>query len=293
MTPLDRQWSVHQAAGMATILEASATKLGNVHPQASFRDMHFGHFIASAAVQSKCFEELQNGLGDLVLRTVQQTSFTVGCNTNLGTVLLLAPLAIAASRLPDGERNLAAMAAQTAILLSDLRSRDSQLVYQAIAAARPGGLGDQPQHDVNQHAAPAELLVAMRQASSHDCVARQYANNFEDIFQRLVPWLEQALQSTSDPLTAISLLQLRTLASEPDSLIARKRGTELAQTIQHQAAQLWDMQLCEPYHFHHPEFQQRYQQLDSFMRTADNSLNPGTTADLIAATLFCKLVCVA
>lgn len=298
MKPLDQSWPIAQAVGMATILEASAPKLGNVHPEASFDDMHFGHFVASAYAVAAVFENVDRlTVGQLVLASVQATGHRVSCNTNLGTILLLAPLAKAAAKLVrskseqpatriEQQSELSRLSLQAAVaeVLQALTSDDSQLVYDAILAAQPGGLGKQSDNDVTQPA-PASLLDAMQQVAEVDAVARQYVNNFADLFERFLPWLDNALTRYACPLKAIVHLQLQIMAWQPDGLIARKRGAEVARLVQLQAQQV--LQVVES---DASMAQQQLDHFDRYLRTDGNKLNPGTTADLIAATLFCRLV---
>jgi triphosphoribosyl-dephospho-CoA synthase len=297
MKPLDQCWSIAEAVGLATILEASAPKLGNVHPAASFSDMQFGHFIASATAVSAVFKEVDRlGIGPLVLASVQATRLRVGCNTNLGTILLLAPLAKAASKLFQLEARFVATALPTGIsrqglqasvaeALQALTLEDSQLVYKAIRTAQPGGLGQQTANDIARPA-PLCLVDAMQQVAEVDAVARQYVNNFADVIERLLPWLDEALIRHACPLKAIVHLQLRTLAWQPDGLIARKRGMELARQVQLRAQEV--LPIVES---GDESAQLHLDRLDKELRTDGNRLNPGTTADLIAATIFCRLVC--
>lgn len=299
MKPLDQRWSIAQAAGLATLLEASAPKLGNVHPAASFSDMHFGHFVTTAALQSESFSDVGESVGILVLRTVQATRLRVGRNTNLGTVLLLAPMAIAASRVAGGKLDSGQLKQEVQAVLQSLSAEDSRLVYQAIREAAPGGLGQQADNDVGKVEAPESLVDAMRQVAQFDGVAGQYVNNFADIFDRLLPWLEEELQANESPLQAIVNLQVRCLSWQPDGLIVRKCGFDQAVKVQQLAAELWRAYETEFFDRTTGEFKagtesawlDRLAKFDGYLRADGNRRNPGTTADLIAATLFCRLIC--
>ncbi|MFO0942283.1 MAG: triphosphoribosyl-dephospho-CoA synthase [Pirellulales bacterium] len=272
MIPFGQSWSIAQAAGLATLLEASAPKYGNVHPSACFDDMHFGHFVASAAVQQSCFESIGSSVGDLVLRTVRETRYRVGRNTNLGTVLLLAPLAIAANAIEAEELGHATLAAVTARVLGDLTAQDSSLVYEAIRVASPGGLGQQSENDVSSAVAPESLVAAMQQVAEVDSVARQYTNGFVEVFDPLLGWLDEELSKQADPLIAIQRFQLRCLAWQPDGLIIRKCGFDQAVKVQQMAKEL-----------HHrcvqsdPNSEVNSRQFDQYLRADRNRRNPGTT----------------
>ena len=280
--PFDRPWSPPEAAQLASVLEATAPKVGNVHPGAAFADMQYGDFLKSAAAIASVFKKFRElSVGELVLESVRSTRASVGINTNLGTLLLFAPLAKAWSQQIAAEE----LHAATKVVLGNLTHRDSEAIYEAIRVAKPGGLGEASQHDVNAEP-PADLLVAMRHASATDAVAAQYANGFDDLFQRLVPWFDQAIVNGKDAFAAALEIQVRWLAEERDGLIVRKCGTLIASEVQLLArsviaAENAEIQLA------------RTSELDTYLRADGHRRNPGTTADLIAATLFVKLLCAA
>ncbi len=292
--PFDRPWTLGTAAEMACLLEASAAKIGNVHPTASFNDMHFAHFLASAVATGPVFAQAAaQSVGSLVLAGVRATQTHAGCNTNLGTLLLFAPLAKAYAQRASGATDQHSGLLSTGDWRSDvhrvlqqLTPEDSAQVYQAICAAQPNGLGVRAEHDVGG-APPDDLLVAMAVVADIDAVARQYVTGFEDVFVRLVPWLVQELQRAEETQEAICRLQLRWLAYEPDGLIVRKAGRSLAEQVQQRAQGIlhggWQSgkRLSQ---------QSSVGELDLFLRGDGHRRNPGTTADLIAAALFVALL---
>jgi triphosphoribosyl-dephospho-CoA synthase len=297
MTPLHRTWPLAEAVQLACLLEASAPKLGNVHPGAAFDDMHFGHFVASAIAIRAPFatvpkDKLTNaknstGVGARVLAACQATREQVGCNTNLGTLLLFAPLAIAVQ---SGIETQVDLRAQVAEVLDRLTAEDSRCIYEAIRVAQPGGLGRRESQDISDDP-PQNLRSAMAQVAETDAVARQYVNSFEDIFERLLPWLnaELAVQGSEslDPLDSICRLQIRWLAHEPDGLIVRKLGLDAAKDVQSRAQAAW--QRLQDFSGKVGELDSVCE-LDQFLRADGNRRNPGTTADLIAATLLVRLL---
>lgn len=282
--PFDRPWPLAPAVELACVLEASAAKIGNVHPQANFADMGFSHFVASAIAIRPIFEQAtEQSLGQLVLQSVVATRAVVPCNTNLGTLLLFAPLAKAHGLIAAPGGSLPQRLAQA---LNDVGPEDSQAVYAAIRAAQPGGLGRVSQGDV-AGPAPDDLRTAMAQAASRDAVARQYVNDFDDVCHRLLPWLQSDLRHCGDPLEAICRLQLRCLAHEVDGLIVRKAGRDVADEVQRQAGDLLEASLASDQAV---ATRPQVQQLDAFLRGDGHRRNPGTTADLIAATLLAMLL---
>lgn len=259
-------------ATLACLWEATAPKPGNVYRGADFADMTYADFLTSAAVIGPVLDDCESlGLGGTVLTAVSATKNAVNTNTNLGTVLLLAPLALsAASGTPPGE------------IVSAATNEDTQQIYQAIRLASPGGLGEVESGDV---AAPPQhsLLEAMQLAADRDLVAKQLSGDFAEVrwaADETQKWAQQGL-----PLSdAIVATQLRLLANHGDSLVARKIGLAASQELSDRAAAVVgiDISDCELYANALADF-------DFWLRADGNKRNPGTTADLIAAALFVLL----
>ena len=282
--PFNCSWKVWRAAEMACVLEASAPKVGNVHPGASFSDMDYSHFVASAVAIGSVFRKtIATNVGHTVYRAVLATRKQVGCNTNLGMLLLMAPVAHSSQFV---ERNAKLQRADVARTLKNLQPLDSEEIYAAIQTAQPGGLGTQPRSDV-AGPPPADLKAAMAVVADTDAVARQYVNDFADVFDLLVPWLKEELLGTAKPIEAICRLQLRWLAHEADGLIVRKAGADAAVEVQRRAAAI--LPLCLSRGTSVAE-QAEVRELDQFLRADGHRLNPGTTADLIAAAILVLLL---
>ena len=82
------------AAQLACLLEASAPKPGNVPPGRSFAVARYEDFLASAAaIGAPIGGAATRPLGVTVRLAVEATARWTPSNTNLGIVLLLAPLA--------------------------------------------------------------------------------------------------------------------------------------------------------------------------------------------------------
>ena len=260
------------AALLACQWEVTVPKPGNVHRGADFADTTLGDFLTSAAVISPILETAPTRpVGQTILSCVQATRQVVTTNTNLGIVLLLAPLAAVPweSDLAEGVRTV----------LANLSSEDARLTYEAIARSQAGGLGTVAEMDVKQ-APPSDLLAAMRLAAERDDVARQYAEGFVPLFQEVVPLLLAEKERGATLTTAIIKTHLTLLANRGDSLVQRKCGIDTNHLLR-QLAQ--DCLQCseepEQYHAALADF-------DFWLRSDGTKRNPGTTADLIAAALF-------
>src|SRR5438093_3852629 len=88
---------VTAAAQLACLLEASAPKPGNVSPGRHFADLRYEDFLAgAAAIGGPLANAGTRPLGVTVRLAVEATARWTRSNTNLGIVLLMAPLTRAA-----------------------------------------------------------------------------------------------------------------------------------------------------------------------------------------------------
>jgi triphosphoribosyl-dephospho-CoA synthase len=263
-----------QCAALASIIEATVPKPGNVHRGADFEDVTYPDFVVSGIAIGPVFDRAEElSVGEIVLSAVEATQRLVGTNTNLGMILLFAPLA----KVPRHEPLVAGV--QT--VLASLTADDARAVYAAIRLAKPGGLGRVDKADVHD-APPESLLDAMHLAADRDLVARQYAEGFHHVLALIVPWLTSAIRERQWPISqAVAHAFLRLLAIEPDSLIARKRGLEVAQQASARAARV--LSYGEP---GNPVYHEALADFDFWLRSDHHHRNPGTTVDLIAAGLF-------
>jgi triphosphoribosyl-dephospho-CoA synthase len=275
--------SVGQQIQAAILLEASTIKIGNVHPNASFVDMEYEHFVHAADAIGRSIDRCladSNGVayqptvGSLVVEATKAMMEHVGRNTSLGTILLIAPLIGCKDR------------SQLQARLSALTPEDAAHVYEAIRMAKPGGIGTSDAHDVHADA-PSDLRIAMKHAAAYDDVALQYASDFELVFQGLESYRAIVARSPhQEDLTPVQQLQLRWMSERVDSLIARKGGLKLAEEVRLRASLVNDAWLTRA-----SGWRESWQSLDAWMRQQVSSdrkqlANPGTIADLIAAVLF-------
>jgi len=272
----DLPLSIGSCATLACLLEATAPKPGNVHRGADFADMGFTDFVVSAAAIGPVLERAaERGVGPTVLEAVRATRRLVPVNTNLGTVLLLAPLAAAPRTEP--------LARGVPQVLAGLTARDAEDVYAAIRLAQPAGLGTTDEMDV-AGTAPPSLLAAMVAAASRDMVARQYAEGFTHVLQTVAPWIVDGCAAGWTLTDAVIHTQLRLLVAYPDSLIARKCGRQTAERAAAIAQRV--LNAGEP---GDEDYFAELGELDFWLRSDGHLRNPGTTADLIAAGLFVVL----
>ncbi len=287
---MNHSLSTGQCAALACLLEVAAPKpgtrvhsgcrrivsVGNVHRGADFEDLVLEDFLTSAVAIAPAMEEaVDRPLGTTILAAVQATRQAVGRNTNLGTVLLLAPLAKVPRHVPL-DRGVARV-------LASCGPDDARDVYAAIRLAAPGGLGSVEQYDV-AGPAPDDLLVAMRAAADRDVVARQYVEDFRQVLGVAAPWLREAMAQTRTLAEAIVHAHVRLMAEYPDSLIARKCGLGIARESSGRAARV--LAAGPP---GGEAYGRALADFDFWLRGDGHRRNPGSSADLIAAALFAGL----
>lgn len=251
--------------------ELAAIKPGNVHVHAAGHRMSVADFEASAVLSAPHLAAAGTPVGARIAAAVAATRDGVGQNTNLGIVLLCAPLAAAAER-PGPLRDTLAS------VLAGLDAADAAGLYAAIRLANPGGLGTAERHDVTGKAPPPPVLAAMAEAQARDRIARAYVTGFEDLFATGLPALAAArARGLHEPWTTTAV-HLAFLTGFPDSHIARKFGAATAERVRAEAeAALRGLTLGEG---------ARAALLAHDAALKDAGLNPGTSADLTVATLF-------
>jgi triphosphoribosyl-dephospho-CoA synthase len=277
-----RPWERGWCAAVASILEASAPKPGNVHPAAAFADLTHAELVAAGlAIAPAIDHAADEPLGRTILAAVRAARQVTRSNANLGIVLAIAPLAA----VPDAADGCpqAPASADVAAVLARLTPDDAADVWRAIALAQPGGMGSSPRHDLSGPP-PADLLDAMRIAAPHDAIARLWTEGYEPLFTGLLADLDACLHRGLSLDEAIVSAFLDQLAREPDSLVARRHGESVAIDVSRRAAAARGS----------PE---AIAEFDRFLRSPvpppaggpPRHINPGTTADLTAAALYILL----
>jgi triphosphoribosyl-dephospho-CoA synthase len=263
-------------AQLACILEVMAPKPGNVQRHRDLPGLHVLDFLASALAIAEPLDGAErDGVGVAVERAIEATQHVVATNTNLGMVLLLAPMAAVPSGV-DLEKGVETVLAATTI-------EDSKAVFRAIRRARPGGMGSVPEQDIaDEPTLPLRAVMAL--AADRDLVARQYANGFREVFDDALPPLRDALTSGRALETAIVAAHLTLLSRHPDSLIVRRAGLECARDVSRRAADVLSAGWPD-----RPAAVEMCATFDDWLRAPSRRLNPGTTADLVTAALYAAL----
>ncbi|MGH8742673.1 MAG: triphosphoribosyl-dephospho-CoA synthase [Burkholderiales bacterium] len=257
-------------------LEVRAFKPGNVSVMSAGHGMTAKQFLVSAQAAAAPAAAAGLTVGGRILRAIEATRGKVGCNTNLGIVLLCAPLIHAAQSASD-ERKLQRRVER---ILRDLTQQDAESAYRAIRLAMPGGLGNSKRHDVWE-TPQVTLLAAMEEAQDRDSIARQYANGFADVFEFGVRRAKAVLSRRGDAEAAMLAVYLGWLARYPDSHVERKFGRVAAREVSARAAVL-EAKLQSG---RAPRGVQA--ELNTFdAELKRDGINPGTSADLSVASLL-------
>jgi triphosphoribosyl-dephospho-CoA synthase len=263
-------------AQLACLLEVTARKPGNVHRLRDRPDLHFVDFLLSAvAIAEHLDRAAAIGIGPAVYEAIRATRRVVTTNTNLGIVLLLAPLAA----VPEGVD----LAPGVEAILESTTLEDARAVYRAIRLAEPGGLGSVRDQDIDLEPTMT-LRAVMNLAAERDLIARQYANGFREVLGEALPALRASLSAGRTLETAIVSTHLNILAHHPDSLIVRKGGLEPALDVSRRASDVLAAGWPD-----REEARRLCHALDIWLREPSRRLNPGTTADLVTAALYAAL----
>jgi len=260
----------------ACVAELQALKPGNVHVYADGHRMTVDQFVrsAEAAAAPLCASSVR--VGQRIYDAVEATVAAVGVNTNLGIILLCAPLAAAAETWPDDLR----LAVRT--ILDALDTADADLAFRAIVRAAPAGLGQVAHNDVF---APAKvtLRLAMADAAERDRIARQYVTGYADIFEGGLPRLAAATARGWAAPWAVLSVYLGFLSAFPDSHVVRKYSLAAAENVRSAATKFHAALNAsrDPAHLG-----DELAAWDAELKA--RGINPGTTADLTVATLFVR-----
>jgi triphosphoribosyl-dephospho-CoA synthase len=182
--------------------------------------------------------------------------------------MLFVPVAAAAGRCLAEEMPFReGLRAQVKEVLAASTLEDSRNFYDAVKLSGAGGLKSSLQEP------QVPFLDLMKLSAEADRIAEELSSCLKITFGFSVSAFEEAYGETRVLHAAIVRTYLSILSRFPDTLIMKKAGIEKALLASNMAADV----LCGD---------ADVSDLDVFLRSSGNSLNPGTTADLVAAALF-------
>ncbi len=296
---MDRDYIV-KAAQIASVLEVSGhPKPGNVHRNRDFHDMVFEDFLISGVVIGDTLRKAAKkgekfspgsdlsslGLGKLILEAVQETNKWVLNNTNLGIVMLLAPISAAAAM----SDSFLQLRENIHLLLINTTPKDAVNLYKAIHLADAGGMGERDDLDVTREDSHQELLdkdINMFQileiSARWDLLARELTTKMPVTFEYGFRVFKKIKKSHNINSATVQTF-LTILSRFPDTLISRKYGRDISRGVSCEAKDILDKggilttEGC--------------QELEIFdEKLFQNKYNPGTTADLTASSIMVALL---
>lgn len=282
-------------ASLASVMEVSAPKPGNVNPEHDFSDTKYTDFvIAGVAIGDSALTaagrgyESGNGdieiseikVGELIKEAVFDASkWHSGKNTNLGIAMLLIPLCasfgMALSKGNDFRSNIDP-------ILKGTTCFDTLAMYEAIRHTDLGGLGSSKRLDVMNPDSDGEIkkdginLFSVMKMTEDNSIASELVTTYDISFNAGYPAIVDSIldKGISD---AIVHAHLTILSKIPDTLIARKNGLEVALKVSEDAKKVLEGKMD-------------IHDFDASLRSPDNRLNPGATADLVASSLMIALL---
>jgi triphosphoribosyl-dephospho-CoA synthase len=302
MRVTNRAKDIARCLELAILLEASAPKPGNVSVTTNFEKTSYNHFLASAVAAASSFETAAQrgisvsqgkigfadvGVGRFIKKCMSGiNAWQHGGNTLLGTVILLSPIAVAAGMTSKTD-NLEILRKNLKLIVESTTPNDAVNMYAAIEIANPAGLGNAPNLDINDPDSVSRILhdkislyKVFEIAEKYDTICSEWINNYPITFDLAYPSLAKKLQTMDNSNSATVQTFLEVLAKVPDTFIARKTGIEKSQEISLKARQILNLGGTET-----ALGKRRLKEFDQELRRSRNLLNPGTTADIIAAAL--------
>lgn len=282
---------IAKLAQIASVLEVSGyPKPGNVHRTRNFDDMVFEDFIISGVVIGETIREATtqaksiNGnyesaeLGRFILEAVQETDKWIANNTNLGIMMMCVPIACSAAI----SNSFDEIQSNVGILMDNTTVDDAVNLYDAINIADAGGMGDQEEFDVMSEKAKDELRAnnqtmfdVLKISAGWDRLANELTSSMPVCFDIGFPTFNELKSESINKATVLTFLTI--LSQIPDTLISRKYGDEVAQSVSDKVKELLTFKDDD-------DFLDKLNEFDDYLY--ENKFNPGTTADLTAASIF-------
>jgi len=298
-------------AQLATLLEVSAyPKPGNVHRLHDFLTTRYEHFLAGSVAVSPSINKLAQsgfdikaghktwkdlGIGNYIYSAIKNSfKWQSGGNVNLGIVLLFAPISAAAGYILKDEiirvDDLIQVAKKA---IKYTTPKDAVSVYRSIRYSMTDKvLGSVSDLDVGERSSTKQILKekinlyeVFMKCAERDTICKEWVSGYDITSKKGYPYLVKAIKSSSNINTATIDTFLYLLSENLDSLIVRKNDLTTAKLVSDKAREILDhggygtmigRKLTETFDFD--------------LQGKNGLLNPGTTADLTAASLFLLLL---
>jgi triphosphoribosyl-dephospho-CoA synthase len=296
---------------LASLLELSGwPKPGNIHRTQNYEMTRFEHFMAGiAAIQpvfrNFCSKNFQKSfkneddyksieLGCFFKDAVKEMmKWQEGGNVLLGHLLILAPLAAATIIcLKKSQTSIKDLKKSLNKVIESSTVNDTVNLYHAIRSCNPGGLGRINKYDINDENVFDELLAdkinlkkIFEFSKDYDLISSEYSTGFKIIINNGLPYYINVFNQFKDINIATVNTYLKLLSLNPDTLIIRKSGHDIAVYISDMATTILQYGGISSEKGLHLTIE-----LDNELQVKKGKLNPGTTADLISGVIFCALL---
>lgn len=300
-----------RCASLAALLEVSAyPKPGNVHRLRDFPGTSYEHFLAASVSMMPWMRDLAGrsslikagggdwgglGMGGSILGAVEEMlAWQRGGNVHLGVILLFSPIAAAAGAVAEGGVvEPFKLRASIREIIGAAAPQDAVDIYKAIGMAMSReNLGDVDELDVTD---PVSLDYILKHGitphdifetcSGRDSICSEWVTGFNIVVSEGYGHLAEHLSRGVSVNDSVVNTFLCLLSEHPDSLIQRKRGPEAARTVSERAQSILDAGGAAS-----DRGRCMLIELDEELQRTNGALNPGTTADLTAASLFVLLL---
>ena len=262
--------------------DVRAPKPGNVSEASPARGVTAQDFIlsAEACAADLCAPGL--AVGERIYNAIAARRQAVETNTNLGIVLLCAPLVQCALDFADSSDSApeASMRERLRTVLATTTIADARAVYKAINLANAGGMGEVASQDLSTEPT-VNLRAAMALATERDTIAAEYANDYALIFDTALPYYLALRERWGYNIHSVTGLYLFILGNYPDSLVTRKFGKNKADAV----SRVFRTVASEFAGREDPNsMKDELASCDAMLKA--RGINPGTTADIAVASIF-------
>ncbi|AVB76258.1 triphosphoribosyl-dephospho-CoA synthase [Methanococcus maripaludis] len=281
-----KAFDIMKASQIACCFEVGSFKPGNVHKNRDYDDIKYHHFISSGIafgdiIYEACLEK--NNIGNFIKKGVIESKKWSPTNANLGIIMLHMPIAIAASNLDKFSESQ--LKKETEKIIKNTTVQDAIEVYGAIEIAlafvnTPENGPDLKSKDAKDELIEKNLTLydVFKISSTWDSISNEWTENFK-ISYKGYNLIKEYYEKYNNINIAVTKTFINLLSNYPDTLIARKKGIDVAKMVSEKAKEVLN-------NFN----EESVLEFDKFLSKEGNKLNPGTTADLIASSLLIFLL---